>query len=129
MSACVLVVHDSPEFLDRAASALRVAGYDVTCHSSPLAAIDDVEGGTEIDALVTSLAFPPGSPHGVSLIRMLRERRRGLPVVLVAGREEAATAAESIRELLPSIVDPVGLPAAVAGAIRKALGTRGRAFC
>jgi CheY-like chemotaxis protein len=129
MLASVVIVHDSQDFLASAGSALRGAGYDVTCHCSPLAAIDDVENGAKIDALVTGLAFPAGSPHGISLARMLRERRRGLPVILVGNEDKFQAEAASIGELLPSRVDPIELPAAVGLAIRKALGVRGRAFC
>lgn len=129
MLASVIVVHDSSEFLASAASTLRGAGYGVTCHGSPLAAIDDVEAGTRIDALVTGLAFPAGSPHGISLARMLRVRRRGLPVVFVGSEARFQTEAASIGELLPSPVDPSELAAAVGRAIRKALGVRSRAFC
>jgi len=94
-----------------------------------LSAIDDVESGTKIDALVTGLVFPPGSPHGISLARMLRVRRRGLPVVLVGTEDKVPAEAERMGELLPFSVDPNELPAAVERAIRKALGVRGRAFC
>jgi len=47
MPASIVIVHDSPEFLASAASALRDASYGVTCHCSPLAAIDDVEAGAQ----------------------------------------------------------------------------------
>jgi len=67
MPASVVIVHDLPEFLASAASALRDASYGVTCHCSPLAVIDDVEAGAKIDVPVTGVAFPPGSPHGISL--------------------------------------------------------------
>jgi CheY-like chemotaxis protein len=129
MPASVVIVHDSPEFLAGAASALRDAGYDVTCHCSPLAAIDDVEAGARIDVLVTGVAFPPGSPHGISLTHMLRARRRGLPVVLIGNGDKFQAEAASVGELVPLAVAANELTTTVARVIRKALGVRGRAYC
>jgi hypothetical protein len=94
-----------------------------------LAAIDDIEKGRDIDALVTALAFPLGNPHGLSLACMLRVRRRGLPVALVGSDAKFQAEAEGIGELLPLPIDPRDLPAAVERAIRKALGVRKRPFC
>jgi DNA-binding NtrC family response regulator len=114
--AKVAIVHDEPEFLVRAVTALRAAGFDVVSFVDPIDALNEIKAGQPIDVLVTRVTFPEGRPHGVSLALMLRADYRGLRVVFT-GRFNRVEHTEGIGELVPHPVDLKRLVAAVARAI------------
>jgi DNA-binding NtrC family response regulator len=116
LSASIVIVHDEPVFLDQATAALRHAGFDVVAFADPIDALNGIEAGQPIDALVTRVTFPEGKPHGVSLALVLRAKYPGLKVVFVA-RAERIEHTEKIGELVPHPVDLEKLVAAVTRAV------------
>ena len=54
----------------------------------------------QIELLITSVLFPGGTPHGVSLALMARTKRPGIKVLFV-GKDELRKHTEGIGELLP----------------------------
>jgi DNA-binding NtrC family response regulator len=119
MSANIAIVHDEPAFLARAAAALRHAGFNPVVFANPIEALNGIEAGQLMDALVTRVTFPEGMPHGVSLALMLRAKYPTLGVVFVA-RSERREYTEGIGELVPHPVDLEKLVEAVERAVRGA---------
>jgi DNA-binding NtrC family response regulator len=116
LSAHIVIVHDEPAFLDRAAAALRHPGFNVAAFAEPIEALDGIAAGQPIDALVTRVTFPKGKPHGVSLALMLRTKFPHLKVVFAA-RAERVGHTEGIGELVPHPVDLEKLVEAVQRAV------------
>jgi DNA-binding NtrC family response regulator len=116
LSVNIVIVHDEPAFLDRAVAVLRYAGFNVTAFADPIEALNEIEAGQHIDALVTRVTFLPGKPHGVSLALVLRANYPGLKVVFTA-RTERIEHTEGIGELVPHLVDLEKLVATVARAV------------
>ncbi len=74
-------------------AALAEQGHAVCEAANGAEAVGLLNGGVELDALVTDLAMP-GGMDGLSVIREARRRRPGLPAVLVSGNAgDAAHAA------------------------------------
>jgi DNA-binding NtrC family response regulator len=84
MSACVVVVHDEPEFADPLAAMLRLSGQNVSVLADPLEALDALDAAQPIDVLVTRVRFAPQTPNGISLALMARARRPDIQVLFVA---------------------------------------------
>jgi PAS domain S-box-containing protein len=80
---CVLVVDDEPTVRETLAIALDDAGFAVLTAADGAEALSVLDGGESVDALVTDLAMP--GIGGLALIRAARERRPGLPSVLMTG--------------------------------------------
>jgi hypothetical protein len=99
LSASIVIVHDEPVFLVGVTTALRHAGLNVVS-ADPIVALNGIEAGQHIDALVTRVTFPEGRPHGVPLALMLRAKYRSLKVVFAA-RAERIEHTEGIGELVP----------------------------
>jgi hypothetical protein len=57
MSGRVIIVHNEPAFVVRLASALRLAGCEVTSFVNPMAALGDFESEEHVDLLVTRVDF------------------------------------------------------------------------
>jgi hypothetical protein len=93
-----------------------LAGFDVIAFPDPIVALNAIEAGQHIDALVTRVTFPEGKPHGVSLALLLRTKYPGLGVVFAA-RAERIEHTEGIGELVPHPVDLTQLVEAVERAI------------
>ena len=109
MASAVLIVHSDAEFLDRAAAAVRSAGYNVTTSFDPFDALAIVESAAPVDVLVTRTTFPEGKPNGISLAQMARRRRPEIKIVFTS-REQNEPFTQGIGELVPH---PVSLPALV----------------
>lgn len=82
----IIVVDDDPEIASLFQAALETAGYRV---SMALSGLDALAADTEVpaDALVTDLAMP--GMNGRELLERLRERRSGLPALVVSGYPNA----------------------------------------
>lgn len=76
MPAPVVLVHDDPQYLSDAESALRQAGFDVAAISDAFVALKALETANRADLLITPLRMPDGMPNGVSLALMAKRRRR-----------------------------------------------------
>jgi CheY-like chemotaxis protein len=88
---CILVVED--ELLIRlcVADSLRDAGYDVVEAASGNEAAVLLEAGAHVD-LVFSDVRMPGSIDGLALLKIVRQRSPGLPVVICSGHLEPGIA-------------------------------------
>lgn len=106
MPAHIVLVHDDPEFLEHASTALRLATYDVAAFPGSMEALRALEGAETVELLITRVQFPAGTPHGIALVRMARQRRPGLKVIFTA-REEMGEFTEDLGELIPH---PVSIP-------------------
>lgn len=102
----IVLIHDDMDFLQTAAAGLRAAGYDVTAYNASLAALDALEAAPTVELLITRISFSPGSPHGVALAMMARQRIPNLKVLFVA-RPEDQEHTEGIGEFMAA---PVSIP-------------------
>ena len=116
MPSAIMIVHSEDEFLQRAAAALRSAGYEVTARHDPYDALSILDGAAPVDVLVTRTAFPEGRPNGISLALMARRKRRGIKIVFTS-REENERFTTGIGELVPHPVSLPGLVEAVSRAL------------
>lgn len=89
MPARIVLVHDSPEFMNRAADAFRGTGLEVTTFSDPMIALDALEAAQAVDLLVTRIQFPAGKPNGISLVNVARNKRPALKALFIAHPEYA----------------------------------------
>jgi CheY-like chemotaxis protein len=82
-NGAVLVVEDNPEVAEVTVAILRQLGYDVEAAGDAEAALKAI-GSRNFD-LVVSDVIMAGSMDGRTLARAIRERKPGLPVLLVTG--------------------------------------------
>jgi DNA-binding NtrC family response regulator len=79
MPARIVVVHDDPDFREGAVTALAAAGYDIAVFTGSMEALGAFEVAERIELLITGVVFPEGTPNGVSLARMAKMRKPGIP--------------------------------------------------
>ncbi len=79
----ILVVEDEAAVRALAARILRQAGYAVTEASGGAAALALVDGGLEVDAVLSDVVMP--GMDGKSLAGQLRQRRPGIPILFMSG--------------------------------------------
>lgn len=80
----ILLVDDEESVRTVLAEAMSESGHRVTQAEDAAAALMALDEGTDADVLVTDLSMP-GGMDGLLLIREARNRRPGLPAVLVTG--------------------------------------------
>ena len=99
-SACrhvaVLLVDDDPAVRTVLAGVLTEQGHDVAEAPEATAALALIDQGSNVDVLVTDLSMP-GEWDGLALIREARQRRPGLPAILITGHLDDAVPAALIR--------------------------------
>jgi CheY-like chemotaxis protein len=71
----VMVVEDDEAYRYALGRKLAAAGYQVVEMESGLDALTWFDDGGQIDALITDLRLPPGTPNGLSLALMVRRRQ------------------------------------------------------
>jgi DNA-binding NtrC family response regulator len=111
MPSLVVLVHDDPEFVESAASALEAAGYPVAAFVDPLKALEAleaIEAAGCAELLITLMEFAPGTVNGVSLACMAKRTRRGIRVIFT-DMPELREHAEGLGEFLPMPFDMVDL--------------------
>lgn len=106
MPTRIVFVHDDPEFLEPACTALRLAGHEVTTFSGSMEALRALESAETVELLITRVRFPEGTPHGIALARMAQSKRPRLKIVFTA-REEMEEFTEGLGDLIPH---PVSIP-------------------
>ncbi|MGG5822964.1 response regulator [Falsiroseomonas sp. HW251] len=79
----VLLVDDEPIVREILARQLREEGYTVSEAPGGDAALAMLDRGAHVDLLVSDLAMP--ELDGIAVIREARQRRRGLPAILLTG--------------------------------------------
>ncbi|GAB5543266.1 MAG: hypothetical protein SangKO_030260 [Sandaracinaceae bacterium] len=77
------MVDDEPQVRGMIARLLRREGYEVLEAEDGLEALEKLEAGETIDAMITDQVMPGMS--GVELAQRVREQRPELPILLVSG--------------------------------------------
>ena len=104
----VLVVDDEASVRRVLERFLRGAGHEVVGAASGKAAMDRLAAGT-FDVVLSDLAMP--GMNGIELLRAVRERDLDVPVVLMTGAPDLATAMHAIEHgALRYIVKPIDIP-------------------
>ena len=85
----VALVDDEPHVRATLGEHLQGLGYAVSAFPSAEAALDMLERGAPLDALVTDLSMP--GMDGLSLAHSVRARRPSLPIILLTGFADPAT--------------------------------------
>ena len=88
--AIVLVVDDDVEELEALVEIVRSGGHRTVKARSGTAALDILDGETEVDLMVTDIMMP--GLNGFNLARMARMRRSGLKILYVTGFHEQTDA-------------------------------------
>lgn len=114
--ASVLLVEDNEELNRVTASLLRSLSCQVTTAANAEEALKQFGSGAAFDVVLSDVVMP-GGMDGQALVRELRRRRPGLPVVLISGYSEALTAESSF----PVLRKPAS-PAQLLDALARAMG-------
>jgi DNA-binding NtrC family response regulator len=101
----ILVVEDDESTRYAYEQALKAAGYQTAGFAAYFAAAPEIDKGASA-LLVVDLQLPPGTPQGLSIARMARHHRPGLPIIFVTGHPETA---ELIKETGPIMLKPIDL--------------------
>jgi CheY-like chemotaxis protein len=116
----VLVVDDDEAFLYVVKKHLEASGYEVIPFLDWLGVLEVLESDERIDALVTDLRLPPGTPNGHSLGRMARRKRPQLKVVYMTAYEALLG---EVRSAASTVVLKSDDSAAVVAALEHALAS------
>ncbi|OWQ89996.1 hypothetical protein CDN98_05800 [Roseateles terrae] len=114
--ASVLLVEDNEELNRVTASLLRSLSCQVTTAANAEEALKQFGSGAAFDVVLSDVVMP-GGMDGQALVRELRRRRPGLPVVLISGYSDALTAESSF----PVLRKPAS-PAQLLDALARAMG-------
>jgi DNA-binding response OmpR family regulator len=113
----ILVIEDDEATRYSYEHALSGAGYPTIGYPNYHAAAKAIDQGAGM-LLVVDLLLAPGTPNGVSIARMARHHRRGLPIIFVTGHDELAAQIDA--ELGQVFLKPLGLDLLIA-AVRERL--------
>ncbi len=91
----VLVVEDDEQVRRPLARSLSSAGYEVATSVDGVEAVQLLERDDTFDVIVSDIAMP--ELDGIQLLRAIRERDSDVPVVLVTGAPDVATAMQAVR--------------------------------
>lgn len=103
----ILLIEDNPEVAEAVDIMLTSVGFQVHRVANGVAALDLLNGGERIDAVLSDIILGTG-PTGLDLVPHLRERLPGVPIVLMTGYSEALVA--GIPQGLPVITKPFRQP-------------------
>lgn len=108
----ILLVDDSPTFVDALASRMRLAGHDIVVATSGATALDYLSV-QDVDVIVLDLVMPEIS--GIEMCRRIKGTPAwsDIPIVVISGREDgaAALAGGSLAGVDDFIRKSQGLPA------------------
>jgi EAL domain-containing protein (putative c-di-GMP-specific phosphodiesterase class I)/CheY-like chemotaxis protein len=90
----VLVAEDDEQVRRPLVRSLSLAGYDVLAAANGREAAE-LLAQNSCDAIISDIAMP--ELDGIQLLRAIRERDMDIPVVLVTGRPDVATAMQAVR--------------------------------
>ena len=101
----ILFVEDDEDQLHTTPRILESLGYDVVATSDPMEVVGMVARDPYIfDLVITDFDMP--DTNGVELALSLQETAPHLPVMLVSGREDAATAASRLKNIKRVVIKP-----------------------
>ena len=86
----IVMVEDDGAWLRVIQALLEHAGHRVTAFPDYRGALELIESQEAIDLLLTDIQLPTDTPHGLSLARMAKLRRRRLPILFMTGDPELA---------------------------------------
>jgi CheY-like chemotaxis protein len=112
----MLVVDDDPAVREIAVSSLESLGYRMPAAANGPAALDVLARDQTVDLLVVDVAM--SGMNGVEFIRRARERRSGLPAVLVTGYADVAALSPAGNLVFQKPHRPERLADGTAGALR-----------
>jgi two-component system response regulator HydG len=117
--AIILIVEDDVAFGYALKRHLEAHDYDVVAASSSVEALKEFEQQT-VDVVITDIRLLKGEPHGLSLARMIRQKKPRIPVILMTAYPDLLQGESS----LPGLVfhKPVEL-ATLRNAVKTCLGT------
>ena len=101
----VLVVDDEEGIRDYLAEVLRFEGYQCRCFSESLAALAYLAGQNAPADLVLADIRMPGM-NGIDLLREVKSRQPGLPVILVSGLYELALTLDALEAGADDYLNP-----------------------
>ncbi|MBT8340186.1 MAG: response regulator [Desulfatitalea sp.] len=113
MTEKILLIDDEQDFLDNLAERMRTRGMNVETSSSPQAALKRVETET-YDAVVLDLRMP--EMDGLEALKILKEKRPELQVILLTGH---ATVEKGIEAIKLGAMDLVEKPADLSALMEK----------
>jgi len=90
----VLLVDDDPDLLEALRRTLAGVGHDVVTATDGLEALRLLDGPESFDAVVSDISMPRMT--GIELLRAVRDRDFDLPVLLITGDPDVATAIEAV---------------------------------
>jgi DNA-binding response OmpR family regulator len=97
MAQRILFVEDDAAVRWPLSQVLMDAGFEVVAESDPLRAIDVLDGPSTIDLMITDVHLP--TVNGVTLVRMARVKRQGMPVLFMTGGVLTDLDADGVRVL------------------------------
>ena len=83
-----LLIDDDPDFVETLGTALRAAGYTVEAYLEPTPALERIQRGPKPDVVLLDFMLP--DMNGLQVMRTLEAMHVGVPVVLLAGRDNRA---------------------------------------
>jgi two-component system response regulator AtoC len=117
----VLIVEDEAYVRDSLAEMLRARGYDVDTASSPQGAVGSLERAP-VDVVLSDLKMPGGG--GLELLRLVRAAWAELPVVILTGYGNIASAVDCLRAGASDYVLKPTDPDALEVALERAIESR-----
>jgi DNA-binding response OmpR family regulator len=111
MPGRILVIEDDEATRYAYEQALKAAGYRTASFETYFAAAEEIDKGAGA-LLVVDLQLPPGTPQGLSIARMARNHRPGLPIIFVTGHSDTAKLVDE--ETGPILLKPIDLGLLVA---------------
>ena len=91
----ILVVDDEPTVCQSVQKILRRKGYEVRQALCVSAALETLEAGRSFDLIIADLMMP--QVGGIELLKIVRERWPGTPVLIITGYASIASAVEATR--------------------------------
>ena len=86
-SIFVLLVDNDAAFADAAARSFESVGMRTVVALDSMAALDAFDSNA-IDVVVTDIKLPAGEPHGMTLARMIENRKPRVPFILMTAHRE-----------------------------------------
>jgi CheY-like chemotaxis protein len=118
----ILIVDDDDIYAYALSRFLKSCGYTTTIADGSMAAFRALEI-QKFDLVVTDLRLHTGEPHGASLGRMIRNKYRDMPVVLVTAHPDLAEIEKPLPGPIFDKVTPLHkLAHAVATALARSVG-------
>ncbi|MFT3708097.1 MAG: sigma-54 dependent transcriptional regulator [Archangium sp.] len=121
MTMHLAVVEDDTIQAEMLAATLRGEGYEVTTWPDGQAALEAIEGGANVDVVLTDVTMP--RLDGLKLCEALRLSKPGLPVIVITAESKVETAVGALRvgawDFLSKPVEPALLLPCVKRAVEK----------